>query len=95
MFNCDEFLGKYLDVILNEHKEKIMFYHAFLNKYKNVEKVFSIHGCHFIICPWAQNNTTSGPDTCGCCYVDSYEKQLMNLVNWYENNVKNADSIQI
>lgn len=87
MDDVDRFLNEYSIVLLEEHREDILRYHTFLRKYENVPKTSSKFGIHFTICPWAYDTATCGPDTCGCCYADTYEERLMKIVNWYKKNV--------
>lgn len=84
MNHIEKFLENYADMLRDEHKDSILKYHSFLKKYWGVPKMSSKFGYHFISCPWADDTTTSGPDTCPCYYVDSYNKKLYEIVNWYE-----------
>lgn len=87
MNQTDEFLNKYSDILWKDHKDDILFYRSFLMKYLNVPQTTSRFGIHFITCPWAHDTATDGPDTCSCHYVDSYDKKLNKIINWYERNV--------
>lgn len=87
MDDVERFLDEYSNILMEEHREDILRYQSFLNKYLNVSKTSSRFGTHFISCSWAYDTATSGPDTCACYYVDSYKEKLMELVNWYKKNV--------
>lgn len=85
MNRVEKFLEKYPN-IRNEHKDLILDYHSFLKKYSNIPKMTSKFGTHFKSCPWADDTTTEGPDTCTCYYVYSYNKKLNDIIDWYERN---------
>lgn len=81
--DIEKFLEDYSDILLEDHKETILHHHLFLNEYSGTEKVVSKFGLHFVNCLWAQDTTTSGPDTCACCYLEMYRDELKKLMNWY------------
>ena len=92
MNDIDKFLQNYSNILLDEHKEMILNYQSFLNKYINQPKITSRFGNHFTQCPWAQDTAISGPDSCECYYECRYKEKLLQLVNWYEkyvNKIKN------
>lgn len=85
MNRIENFLEKFFDILRNEHKELVLEYYEFLLKYWDVSKKTSIFGTHFATCPWSNDSTTSGPDSCPCYYFDSYSEKLNEIVDWYEN----------
>lgn len=86
MTDIETFLQDYSNVIWDEHKEEIMKYYNYLLQYENIKKTTSKFGKHFECCSWSNDTTTSGPDTCGCYYVDSYKEKLTRVVYWYKAN---------
>lgn len=88
MDQIEEFLESYAGILRDEHKELISSYLPFLRKYWNVPETLSKFGIHFATCPWADNSTNCGPDSCPCYYVHLYSKRLDEIVAWYEKFVK-------
>lgn len=88
MNRIEGFLEKYMDILRDEHKETILDYYSFLIKFRNVRKQTSIFGNHFVSCPWSSDSATTGPDTCHCYYFLSYSKELEEIMDWYETNLK-------
>lgn len=79
-----QFLEEYKYTLLDEHREKIIYQYKFLKPYIDMKKVTSVHGNHYISCLWANDNATSGPDTCECSVVNRYQISLDKLVSWYK-----------
>lgn len=85
MDRIETFLKKFSEILRNEHRELISKYYTFLLKYWDVPTITSTFGTHFETCPWSNDSTASGPDTCSCYYFDSYSKKLNEIVDWYES----------
>jgi len=78
------FLEEHGDILLEEHKEKIIKYQIFLRPYNNMKKINSIFGSHYESCIWSYDYAICGPDTCVCHFIDIYISEIKKLVSLYE-----------
>lgn len=90
----EEFLNIYSSVLLDDHKKVILHLYKHIKNFSGVNKFTSIYGTHFALCPWAYDNSTSGPDTCECHTIENYRITLENLIKWYENNVEATSCVR-
>lgn len=81
------FLENYINILRDGDKTLVLDYYTFLKKFGNVPKVSSIFGDHFTTCPWSDDSTTTGPDTCSCHCYDIYIDKLNEIMDWYEENM--------
>lgn len=102
----DKSLGKYPTTEEIEHdfhhREKLEKWNdkgEFLKKYLNLGVKNSIHGRHFITCPWTSNNFKEGPDVCGmykceCRRVSSLIREV-NKASMYEHIPSSSTSSSV
>lgn len=80
----ESFRLKYEGDIFEEHIEYLQKALKYMQKYRGVEKRDSKYGDHYTNCPWSNDETTCGPDTCSCFFLDSYATRVNEIISRYE-----------
>lgn len=86
--NAENFLHKNENSIFLEHQLIMLENIEYLKPFINLEMQTTRHGCHYVSCPWSNEKSEEGPDTCKCYKVEIYRKNLSELINLYEGLIK-------
>lgn len=79
---CYDFLFEYSDDIICEHLKQFLKYLSELNQYIDESEIIS-KDKHYKKCSWSIDGTTSGPETCICCYAARCIYKINHLMNLY------------
>ena len=83
----EHFLKEYDHILIDEHRNKLLYMQTFFDKYKGFQEVSSKYGEHYTCCIWSNNEASEGPDTCTCYLVLRYTIEFKKLVKLYERIV--------
>lgn len=85
------FLKSFSHIISDEDKTKLINIQSHLKYGENQKIINSKYGSHFDDCPWSNDNTTCGRDTCRCILyrlnyhqVENEARKIMNFYNRYK-----------
>lgn len=79
----DEFLFKYDGYISFEDLHLILKFKNKMIEFENKGYLVSIHGEHFIDCPWSIDSCREGPDTCDCFIYRQRKRAVIYLIEMY------------
>lgn len=80
----EEFLFKYRGLISTDDFNYILNFINMLDVFENKSVMESLHGEHFVDCPWSEDNCLEGPDTCNCFIYRYRRENVINLIETYD-----------
>lgn len=85
------FLMQFEGMLFEQHLQRMEFLKATLEDLEEKELIHSKFGFHYKLCPWSEDDASSGPDSCQCYMLPALKEEALSLmIKYYKLNKRIA-----